>query len=106
MVFGQNYGVASAVEILGPELGLPRGLAVSGHNQFWFWGVPPGRGDPAIVVSNAKEDCGGLYRERRLAEQLPSTPYVMPYEDAHALWICRGARQPPRGLPPAVRYFE
>jgi 4-amino-4-deoxy-L-arabinose transferase-like glycosyltransferase len=106
VVFGKNYGVASAVEILGPELGLPRGLAVSGHNQFWLWGLPPGRGDPAIVVSDAEEDCGGLYRERRLAEQLPSTPYVMPKEDAHALWICRGARQPPRALPPAMRHFE
>ena len=105
-VFGENYGVASAVEILGPAHGLPRGLAVSGHNQFWLWGVPPGRGDPLIVVSDERETCGGLYREQQLFERLPSTPYVMPYEDRHALWICRGAREPLRALPPAVRHFE
>jgi 4-amino-4-deoxy-L-arabinose transferase-like glycosyltransferase len=106
VVFGKNYGVASAVEILGPELGLPRGLAVSGHNQFWFWGVPSGRGDTAIVVSGPSEDCGGLFRERVLAERLPPTPYVMPYEDAHAIWICRGPREPFTALPPALRRFE
>jgi hypothetical protein len=106
-VFGMNYGVASAVEVLGPAHGLPRGLAVSGHNQYWIWGVPEGRGDPMVVVSSEREDCGGgLYRERRLAEQLPSTPYVMPYEDRHALWICRGLERPLRALPEAVRHFE
>jgi hypothetical protein len=105
-IYGSNYGIASAVEILGPEHGLPRGLAVSGHNQFWFWGIPPGRGDPLLDVSGAKGDCGGLFREVILGEQLPSTPYVMPYEDAHAIWICRGAREPLTALPPAVRHFE
>ena len=37
-VFSTHYGVPSALEILGPEYGLPRGIAISGHNQFWFWG--------------------------------------------------------------------
>jgi len=46
-------------KILGPEYGLPRGIAVSGHNQFWFWGIPAGRGDPSIVVSDPGENCGG-----------------------------------------------
>jgi len=107
LVFAHNYGVASAVEILGPEFGLPRGLAVSGHNQFWFWGVPAGRGDPVIVVSGPDENCGsGLFRERQLGEKLPPNPFVMPYENAHVIWICRGARQPPTALPPLVRHFD
>jgi len=106
-VFTQNYGVASALEILGPENGLPRGLAVSGHNQFWFWGIPPGRGDPLIVVSDPGENCGGgLYREQVLGEQLQKNPYVMPYEDGHTLWICRGLSAPLGALPPSVRHFE
>ena len=105
-VFGQNYGVASAVEVLGPAHGLPRGLAFSGHNNFWFWGLPPGRGDPLLVVGRPDEDCGGLYRQWDVALQLPRTPYVMPYEDAHALTLCRGARAPLTGIPPALRHFE
>ena len=105
-VYGKNYGVASAVEILGPGFGMPRGLAVSGHNQFWFWGLPAGRGDPLLVVSGAREDCGGLFREWVLGEQLPPTPYAMPYENGHAIWICRGARSPLTALPTWVRHFE
>jgi hypothetical protein len=105
-VFGRNYGVASAVELLGPEHGMPRGLAFSGHNQFWYWGLPPGRGDPVILVGAPDEDCGGLYREWKVALQLPRTRYVMPYEDAHTIWICRGARGPLGGIPPMLRHFE
>jgi len=105
-VFAHNYGVASAVEIYGPQLGLPRGLAFSGHNQFWYWGIPPGRGDPLLVVSDAREDCHRYFREQILAVQLPSNPYVMPYEDAHAIWICRGALHPVRAMPEALKHFE
>lgn len=105
-VYGSNYGVASAVELLGPEHGLPRGLAFSGHNQFWYWGLPPGRGDPLIAVGSPNDGCGGLYEEWQVALQLPRTPYVMPYEDAHALLLCRGARAPLAAIPPALRHFE
>ena len=69
---------------------MPRGLAVSGHNRLWVWGVPPGLGNPLLVVSYDREDCGGLFRERVLGERLPPTPYAMPYENGHAIWICRG----------------
>jgi hypothetical protein len=106
VVMNGSYGIPAAVEILGPEHGLPRGIAISGHNNFWFWGLPEGRGDPLIVVGGPNEDCGGLYDEWSVALQLPRTPYVMPYEDAHTIWICRRARQPLQGLLPAPRHFD
>lgn len=106
VVFGKNYGVASAVEVLGPELGLPGGLAVSGHNQFWLWGLPAGRGDPVIMVSGEREDCGGAFRQQVLAARLPPDPYAMPYESGHWLWVCRGARTPMTRIPEAARHFE
>ena len=106
-VFSGNYGVASALEILGPEYGLPRGISVSGHNQFWFWGIPAGRGDPLIIVSDPGEKCGGgLYREQVLGEQLPKVPYANPLDNGHTLWICRGLSLPLRSLPPSVRHFD
>ena len=105
VIFARNYGVASALEVLGPEVGLPRGLAISGHNQFWIWGVPPGRGDPVMMVSGEREDCGA-FRERVLAAKLPRTPYAMPYENGHWLWICRGALQPMARMPEEARHFE
>jgi hypothetical protein len=105
-VFGSNYGVASAVELLGPAHGLPRGLAVSGHNSYWFWGVPRGRGDPLILVGRPTDGCFGLYGEAKVGAQLPRTPYVMPYEDAHTLWLCRGAHSRTGALPAEARHFE
>jgi hypothetical protein len=106
LVYGLNYGVASAVEVLGPALGLPKGIAVSGHNQFWFWGLPEGRGDPFIMVSGESENCGGAYREVVLAERLPRTPYAMPYENGHWLWICRGALARSPWWPGPARHFQ
>ncbi|HTN51734.1 MAG TPA: glycosyltransferase family 39 protein [Anaeromyxobacter sp.] len=104
VVFGHNYGEAAAVDVYGPELGLPP--AISGHNSFWLWGVPPGRGDPAIVISDEREDCGHAFREAIPARRLPSSPWVMPYEDARWIWICREATRPLAEAWPRLRHFE
>jgi len=79
----------------------------SGHNQFWFWGLPASRGNPLIIVSDAGENCGGgLDREQVLSEQLPKIPYALPADNGHTLWICRSLSSPLRTLPPSVRHFE
>jgi hypothetical protein len=88
VVFGSNYGVAAAVDVLGAGRLPP---AISGHNQYFLWGVPAGRGDPAILVGDEDEDCGHAFRERIRVERLPSDPWVRPAEDARTIWICRGA---------------
>ncbi|HYG68070.1 MAG TPA: hypothetical protein VD838_10440, partial [Anaeromyxobacteraceae bacterium] len=104
IVFGQNYGQAAAVEVLGAGRGVPP--ATSGHNQYWLWGVPEGRGDPAIVIGDEDEDCGGgFFRERVRAGQLPPDPWIRPAEDRRVLWICRGARGSIAELWPAVRLY-
>jgi hypothetical protein len=46
-IFTSNYGEAGAVDLLGPNQGLPR--AYSGHNGFSEWGMPP-RADMAALV--------------------------------------------------------
>ncbi len=104
-VYGQNYGEAAAVDVLGRALGLGLPPAISGHNQFWLWGVPEGRGDPLLVVGDEGEDCGGAYRERVRAAEVPPSPWVMPYEDARVIWICRGRTAPLDELWRRVRLF-
>jgi len=110
LVYGDNYGLASAVNVLGPALGLPEGLGISGHNHYWVWGLPPGRGDPMLVIGRPGQDCGGVYERAELGEQLAHDPWVMPYEDGHAITICRGLRRPARlpmsRLPERLRHFE
>jgi 4-amino-4-deoxy-L-arabinose transferase-like glycosyltransferase len=104
VVYGSNYGLAAAVDVLG-EGRLPP--AVSGHNQYFLWGVPAGRGDPAIVIGHEDEDCGGVFRERVRVERLPSDPWVRPFEDARTIWICRGASPGAlEALWPRLRHYE
>src|SRR5207237_4245016 len=44
VIFTASYGEAGAINELGGKYGLPR--AVSGHNNFWWWGP----GDPAATT--------------------------------------------------------
>jgi 4-amino-4-deoxy-L-arabinose transferase-like glycosyltransferase len=61
VVYTASYGEAGAVDVLGPEAGLP--AAASGHNNYWLWGPPPHHG-PIIVVGPVgdalAEICPGL----------------------------------------------
>jgi hypothetical protein len=102
-VFTHNYGEAAALDLYGAPLGLPP--AASGHNNYFVWGPPPGRGDPAIVISDEREDCGGAYRERIPAARVPESPWVMPYENGRWIWICRGATRPLAEVWPGLRRF-
>lgn len=105
-IFGRNYGVAAAVDVYGSALGLPPRIAISGHNQYWLWGLPPGRSDPVIAVSGPKETCGGLFRQMAVAERLPHNPYAMPYEDQHWIWICRDPVVPFWTMPEAAKNYQ
>lgn len=52
VVFTASYGSAGAVDVLGPDLGLP--AAASGHNTYWMWGPPEGHG--AVIGVGFVED--------------------------------------------------
>jgi 4-amino-4-deoxy-L-arabinose transferase-like glycosyltransferase len=103
-VFARNYGEAAALELFGAPLGVPP--VASGHNQYWVWGPPPGRGEVLLVVSDERETCGGVYRERALAARLPESPWVMPYESGMMLWLCRGPSRPLAEVWRREKHFE
>lgn len=48
-IFTGSYGEAGAIDVLGPDFGLPS--AVSGHNNYWLWG-PPDKHGPVIGVGD------------------------------------------------------
>lgn len=47
-IFGSNYGEAGAIDLYGPELGLPK--AISGHVNYWYWGPRNYTGESVIVL--------------------------------------------------------
>jgi 4-amino-4-deoxy-L-arabinose transferase-like glycosyltransferase len=85
VVFTGSYGEAGAVDVLGPEAGLP--AAASGHNNYWLWGPPPQHG-PIIGVGSVAADleliCPDLARVATL-----DNPYGVENEVAgQPLFLC------------------
>jgi 4-amino-4-deoxy-L-arabinose transferase-like glycosyltransferase len=104
VVFAQNYGEAAALEVFGPQAGLDVPVA-SGHNQYWLWGVPPGR-DTSIIVGDEHEDCERFFEEKVHAVRLPEVPYALPSESGRTLWICRGLKVPIERIWPLNRRYR
>jgi hypothetical protein len=104
-IYGGNYGRAAAIDVYAAGAGLPP--ASSGHNSYWLWGPPPGRGDPLLVVGGEGEDCGrGAWRTRSRAVRVADAPWAMPYERGLSVWICRGLQRPLAEVWPRARHYE
>ncbi|HKH47688.1 MAG TPA: glycosyltransferase family 39 protein [Thermoanaerobaculia bacterium] len=98
-IFGQNYGEAGAIDVLGRAQGLPP--ATSGHNNYFLWG-PHASGEVLIVLGGDEED------NRRVCPRLEKAGTVrcdhcMPYEDDLPVWICRGVDL--QGLWPELKEY-
>jgi hypothetical protein len=102
-IFGRNYGEAGAVDYLGNSHGLPD--AISGHNNYWLWGVDGYTGNVMIVIGGDK---AGLMRyfESITPAGLVSNPYSMPYENNLTIWVGRGYKQPLKDVWPKLKSFN
>ncbi len=92
VVYTTNYGRAAAIELFGKRLGLPR--PVSGHNQYFLWGLPPGEHDVVLAVGGRAEDHARGFERVELVGRTPQVPYGMPYESGIAIYLLRGPREP------------
>jgi hypothetical protein len=101
-IFGQNYGQAGAIDLFGPEYGLPP--AISGHQNYFLWGPRDYTGESMIVMAGRQRDL-----ERRFAsvEKVARVdhPYSMPYEHFDVFY-CRGLRQPLKEIWPQVKNWD
>ncbi|HEY6866431.1 MAG TPA: glycosyltransferase family 39 protein [Candidatus Eisenbacteria bacterium] len=88
-IFGQNYGEAGAVAVLGRSRGLRPVL--SGHNNYWLWG-PPDREIRVLVIIGSNAHDNGEFFEHVVQVGTADNPYAMPYERHLPVWIGRGPR--------------
>ncbi len=103
-IFGQNYGEAGAVTVLGRRRGLPE--AISGHNNFWHWG-PPKRGDGSIVVIIGGDEADHMESFASVtAVDTLHAPLAMPYERGLTVFIGRGLRRPLAEAWGRVRHYD
>jgi hypothetical protein len=51
-IFGNNYGEAGAIDFFGPKYGLPK--AISGHQNYWYWGPRNYTGESVIIIGGRR----------------------------------------------------
>lgn len=100
-IYGQNYGEAGAVDLLGGKYGLPK--ASSGHNNYFLWG-PQGSGEVLIIIGGDPEDHRKAFRDVRQAGEI-RCGYCMPYENDQPVWIARELKAPMRTIWPLTKSY-
>jgi hypothetical protein len=58
-IFGQNYGQAGAIDFFGRKMGLPP--AMSGHQNYFYWGPRGFSGQCLMVMGDTPERLGELF---------------------------------------------
>lgn len=104
-VFCANYGEAGAVNLYGPQHGLPP--AISNVNSYWLRG--PGPNPPATVIAlgSDREDLEHYFASVELAGRTPVVHGVRNEEtdDHPEIFLCRHPRQPWSQVWPKIRAF-
>jgi hypothetical protein len=103
VVFGQNYGEAGAIDVLGRPRGLPR--AISGHNHYWLWGPGDWDGRVLIIIGGDRPDNAAFFEQIEIVGRTRS-PYAMPYERDLDISIGRGLRMPVGEAWPRLKHYE
>jgi dolichyl-phosphate-mannose-protein mannosyltransferase len=83
-IFGSNYGEAGTIDLYGPKLGLPR--AISGHDNYWYWG-PIGYTGESMIVLGATSERLEQYFARVEAKGSVGHPYAMAAEH-FTIYLC------------------
>ncbi len=91
-IFAENYGQAGAIDFYGPALGLPP--AISGHQNYFYWGPRGYTGEIVIDLGASPEDLIRYFSDVKQVAYVRH-PFSMPYQN-FAIYLCRG---PKRSLP-------
>ncbi|MBU6297707.1 MAG: glycosyltransferase family 39 protein [Alphaproteobacteria bacterium] len=101
--YGNNYGEAAAIDVFGRPLGLPP--AISGHNNYFLWGLHGHDGSVVIRIGGNRDE---LLKEFRRVDQAGyiDTPYAMPYETNQPIYVERDLLVPLGPAWASSKHFE
>ncbi len=89
-IFANNYGEAGAVNLFGPQYGLPP--AISAHQTHFLWGPRGNTGEVLIVLQDDRETL-----ERMCASVEEAGVHAHPWgmaEENNPIFVCRGLTPP------------
>jgi hypothetical protein len=87
IIFTGDYSEAGVLDLYRDDLALPP--VYSGHNSWAYWGPPPGRAEPVIVVGIDESQldwCADLER----AGTVTNEAGLVNEEAGDPIWVCRG----------------
>jgi hypothetical protein len=87
-IYCGNYGEAGAVDFFGSKYGLPN--AVSGHQNYYFWGARGYTGEIMIVLDTRDTDERQQFDSVEDAGVVESSRWAMPWEQHTHIYVCRG----------------
>jgi hypothetical protein len=102
-ILAKNYGEAGAIDYFGPKLGSPS--AISGHNQYGFWG-PRGYSGNVVVAIGFNEDFLRQFFDEVQAATTISPLHAMPEESNLTIFICRWPKAPLQQLWPRLTWLD
>jgi hypothetical protein len=86
-IIAGNYGEAGAVDLWGPKYGLP--TAISGHQNYWYWGPPQRHYDNFIVIQWNERD---VQKWCTSYKGFPHTSEFGMDEENTPIYLCMGAK--------------
>jgi hypothetical protein len=84
-IFAQNYGQAGAIDFFGAKMGMPP--AISGHQNYFYWGPHGYTGECLIVMDDRPERLHQLFESVELVGTV-THPLSMPYQHFD-VYLCR-----------------
>ncbi len=100
-IFCQDYGEAGAIDFFGPKYGLPP--ALSGHQNYFYWGPGKYSGEIMIVLDDEANDEREQFRSVEDRGPVESSNWAMPGEQRQHIYVCRDFKGGLRELWPKVR---
>ena len=83
-ILAGNYGEAGAIDLFGPSYGLP--TALSGHQNYYFWGTRGFTGDTLITIQYGPRYLGEICDSVKEAA-MHTSDWGMA-EENHAIYVC------------------
>jgi 4-amino-4-deoxy-L-arabinose transferase-like glycosyltransferase len=103
VVLARGYGEAGALEHYAAELSLPP--AVSGHNNYWFWGLGNRSGDVAIAIAESDVQLTRWYASVERVGTVECR-WCVPRLAGASIYVARGLRVPREEFWAAQRRFQ
>ena len=103
VILAYNYGEAGAIDYLGGGYRLPK--AVSGHNQYGFWGPRRDSAPVVIAIGFSEETLLQLFEDVQAAAQVNPT-HALPEERHLTVFLCRKPKQSLAEAWPRLKYLN